>query len=249
MLISRHQNIAFIHVPKCGGMTVKHQFADLADTETRYDRTVVHPILGSIRLGHLPLWALRDHFPDAFSMPQTSRCFTLCQDPFDRFESALSKHLRQFQDQSINDLSQTPQPVQAEDCHFIPQSHFIMLDGVRIIADLYTLQHMRDLIRDLSAASGIAGAPDMQSNQTLAFRIKGSEKILRRISGTLRGFLPKSFHARIKKAAKSALTVGPNSHKGFARQETEIRAFIEQFYADDLILYRSALNNTIRQEA
>lgn len=260
MLISQRHNIAFVHIPKCGGSTVRHQFAGIADTETDFSGFLEHPDLGLVRLGHLPLWAVRGQYPAAFELLRAARCFALCRDPYDRFESALSQHLFLHRRQRINDFSRPEIQQAAEDviahltgsdriatadyCHFIRQSDFVSLDGEQVVDALYPLSGIARLITDLSAATGVAASPDLHSNQTLDFKLKGSEKSLRRFSGVAKRLLPVQAHSRIKKFAKGVFTQGGSRHKGFSRQEAAIADFIASYYADDIALFASASPST-----
>lgn len=260
MLISQKHQIGFIHIPKCGGSTIRHQFKDMGDTEPHFSGRHHHPDLGRIFLGHLPLWAVRDYYPHAFGMLQDYALFAICRDPYARFESAVSQYLHFHHGKRINDfpydkvlqftqeiityLSATPRPISADYCHFIPQSHYIELDGQRMVYNLYPMTQIPQLTERLSGITGIAAATGLQSNETLAFKIKGSETALRRISGLTRRLMPIRLYAPIKAAAKRALVRKGSQHKGFALREAGVRDFVASYYARDIVIYAEVMENT-----
>jgi hypothetical protein len=256
MLISQRHRLGFIHIPKCGGTSIKHLFAEIDDTETRFAGQFDHPELGRVFLGHLPLWALRDHYPGLFEAMRGYRLFAICRDPHDRFESAISQRMQLLHRKRINDFSSPEvmdftgkviEKIKAQDrivaadlCHFIPQSDFIFLDGQRIVGEVYPLAQINRLIPVLSVATGIAAATDFQANQTLNFRIKQSEGLLRRLSGRSRKLLPMGLHSWAKRRGKQLLTSGGNQYEGFSRREPDLSRFIQTYYAQDFRLLDTA---------
>lgn len=255
MLISQKNRIGFIHIPKCGGSTIKHQFAAMADTEINFTGRAEHPVLGPVFMGHLPLWAIRAEFPETFAQLEAFRLFAICRDPYDRFESAVSQRLNFLHQKRINafpyrdildfvagisdELRAADRLVSAEFCHFIPQSDFVFLEDVQVVDTLYTLASIDDLAAEISRLSGIPATAGFKSNQTLEFRVKGSESAFRQVSGLSRKLLPGRVHATAKAMAKKLLTRGGSRYKGFARREPAISDFVQDYYARDLALFET----------
>ena len=261
MLISQDKKIGFVHIPKCGGSTIKHQFGAMADTQISFIGKAEHPALGPVFMGHLPLWAIKEHYPDTFAQMEAFRLFAICRDPFDRFESAVSQRLTLLQNKRINDFSYDEirafvdeiagelraidRPVSQDLCHFIPQSDFIFDGETRIVDKVYRLAHIDDLSAELDRLTGIPATAGFQANQTLDFKVKGSEGVVRKISGMSRKLLPRGLHARAKAAAKSLLTRGGSRYKGFARRESQISSFVKDYYARDLDLFDAVSNGKL----
>lgn len=261
MLISQKHQLGFIHIPKCGGTSIKHLFAEIDDTETRFAGQFTHPELGRVFLGHLPLWALRDHYPELFEAMRGYRLFAICRDPYDRFESAISERMQLLHHKRINDFgypevvdftASVIEKIKAQDrivaadlCHFIPQSDFVFLDGQRIVGQVYPLAQINRLIAALSEATGIAAVTDFQANQTLNFRIKKSEGLLRRLSGRSRKLLPVRFHSWAKRQGKQLLTRGGSQYEGFSRRDPKLSDFIQSFYAQDFHLLDTAREDIV----
>ena len=256
MLVSQRHKAAFVHIPKCGGSTIRQQFSGISDIEKDFTGPFDHPEMGRVRLGHLPLWALREHYPDAFAALTTCRIHALTRDPFDRFESAVSEYLYHQETKRINEftadevltfardiienVSKTEKLTALKYCHFIRQSEFVFLDGAQVVEAVYPLSKINRLIKDLGAATDTDAATGLHSNQTLDFKIKGSEKTLRRLSGMSKQLLPMKLHARAKKWVKSLITQQGSKHKGFSRKNAEISDFITAYYAQDIALFESA---------
>lgn len=252
MLISQRLRIGFIHIPKCGGTTIKHQFSALADTETSFAGVRDHPQMGKVFMGHLPLWALRDHYSALMAVMEGYRLFALCRDPHDRFESAISQRMHFLHKKRIHDvpypemldfvrgvmdrLAGQDRILAADLCHFIPQSDFVTLDNRLIVQEIYPLSRIDLLATELSRASGIQAASGFHANQTLEFRFQASEGLLRKISGRSKTLLPISWHSWAKRGAKRLLTRGGNRYEGFSRQEPEIAGFVRSHYGRDFDL-------------
>lgn len=256
MLVSQRHKTAFVHIPKCGGSTVRHQFSNISDIGTDFSGFFKHPALGPVRLGHLPLWAVSEYYPEAFEILTRCQSHALSRNVFDRFESAVSQHLFQHQKKRINDfdldevlkvsqdiienIRSNDRLVSAQYCHFIRQADFIFLEGERIIDKVYPLSAINQLVKDLSAATGSTASTALQSNQTLHFKVKGSEKVFRQLSGMTKRILPLKIHSHAKKIAKNLFTEKGSTHKGFAQRNNAISDFIRTYYAQDIILFDAA---------
>lgn len=252
MLISQKLRIGFIHIPKCGGTTIKQQFSPIADTETSFAGVQDHPQMGKVFMGHLPLWALRDYYPSVMAAMEGYRLFALCRDPHDRFESAISQRMQFLHKKRINDVTypealdfvsgvidkllEHDRIVAADLCHFIPQSEFVRLDNQIVVQEIYPLSRIDQLTTELSRASGIHAATGFRANQTLDFRFQSSEGLLRKISGQSKKILPIGLHSWTKQTAKRLLTRGGNRYDGFSRREPEIQAFVRSYYEQDFDL-------------
>lgn len=110
-------DLAFIHIPKNGGQSVRNaledatplSYAPLAqdlsvseeEARTASEAGFEHPILGSIHPAHLPLPTMRDHFPACWEAFQSAKSFALIREPRDRFISALMQRMREFGDDEV----------------------------------------------------------------------------------------------------------------------------------------------------
>lgn len=109
-------NLFFVHVPKCAGMSVRAALtrvggedwspvasdlgldADEAARITERGRGFDHPVLGLCHPAHLPLALLRDHMPRTWQCLTGAQSFALIRAPRPRFLSALTQRMKEFQD-------------------------------------------------------------------------------------------------------------------------------------------------------
>lgn len=116
MLIYDKGALAFMHVPKNGGKSLRAaldaRFAlDLAPTAADLQISqqelaagyasgngIAHPALGQVKLEHLPLAFWQEHFPQTFAAFRKARSLVLLRDPRDRFFSAILQRLGEYQD-------------------------------------------------------------------------------------------------------------------------------------------------------
>ena len=114
MLLYDSVGLAFIHVPKNGGKSIRRgldaNFAlNLAPTASDLDMSVealrrdyasgdgvTHPVLGPVKLEHLPLKFWQEHFALTFAAFIKCQSFILVRDPRDRFLSAVMQRLGEF---------------------------------------------------------------------------------------------------------------------------------------------------------
>lgn len=111
--LASHQ-LAFIHIPKNGGQSVRNALEAVAPisydalaqdlgTEEVAARAAVesgfeHPRLGPIHPAHITLAALRRDFPACWQVLMTADSFALTREPRDRFISAVMQRTREFKD-------------------------------------------------------------------------------------------------------------------------------------------------------
>ncbi len=105
-------NLAFIHIPKNGGQSVRNALAeatqlsfaalaaDLGVTEeeaaTAMEADFDHPRSGRIKPSHMPLRLISEEFPASWSLFTGAHSFALTRAPRDRFISALMQRLKEF---------------------------------------------------------------------------------------------------------------------------------------------------------
>ena len=113
MIYLRDANLAFVHIPKNAGKSMRNAMMqcstlcfepiarDLQVSEEEALRLIEDPDgvefknLGRLKLGHLPLGIIQRHFPESWIVIGQARTFTLVRPPRDRFFSALLQYLRE----------------------------------------------------------------------------------------------------------------------------------------------------------
>lgn len=254
MIISEQHRIAFVHIPKCAGSSVREQIEQLHDIPERFTALLDHPELGRIHRAHLPLWALREHYPNAFSHLQEFDVYAICRDPTDRFRSAVAEYFRVNIGREISHCSaedvreqvqaiiarlrENPTIVDASYCHFIPQSEFIELDGETIANHLYPITEIPGMLTEIRKRTGIAIIPGYHRRQTLEFRFPATEAYLRRAARLAHGYLPLGAYTRIQKLARLAFTRSvPAGNHMTPLSEPAVLEFVRDFYSRDFQLW------------
>lgn len=191
MIVSDSEKFVFIHNPKCGGMTC-HNALLKYDTRNNFffEWRPVNSSGKILDMAHITPFQMRKFFPKAFSEVKDYLKFTFVRNPYDRFLSAISQHLKlgtPFMRSAILSSEDTFYSVASSFArtslnlrvienehklvHFRPQVNFVNIDG-KPWADV--IFHLEDL-RELEHSKVADWLPDMaeKSNPTGSFSEKG----------------------------------------------------------------------------
>ncbi len=149
MIISDQHRFAFVHVPKCGGSSVRVQLKRFDKYGGRFSRKTFHPELGFIDLSHLPLETLRDHFPEAFEEVRSYRSFAFVREPEARFFSAVRQRIGEFRripepditpgmalkeaEAVIDHVAGAPHSLDAQYIHFRRQADYVFCGSEQVV--------------------------------------------------------------------------------------------------------------------
>jgi hypothetical protein len=200
MIISDRFGLAFVHIPKCAGTTVREQL-ERADPELfQLAGRQRHPELGRIDAMHLPLETLRDHFPDVLARLRAATSFALTRDPRDRFRSSVSEYVKTYEGRRLSEfapgelgrvidgiaaaLAPRTALLPLRYVHFTPQEHYVRLDGETVVTQRYAIEDIAALFAELGRRTGAAFDAGSRANQDFAFRFRGSEMVLWRLNTT-----------------------------------------------------------------
>lgn len=242
-----------MHIPKCAGSSVKDQLRAIDETGGRYERTEPHARFGRVHRAHLPLWLLKELYPEDFDMVCQSDVFAVLRDPQARFASALAQRIEQFGkrdpfvlsarelqaeiDTVIDFLTRHPNDPRLEFCHFMRQCAFTHFDGQQIATRLYRLEDVAALLSEIGALTGQNLSADAKSNQKIAFRVPALKAPALAVNALLRQVLPGNMHTVLKERAKQMLG---RRDKGEVWAETlgtpDVRAFVQDHYRADAVL-------------
>lgn len=257
MILNYTHRIAFLHIPKCAGSSVKDQLRVLDETGGRFERAEPHPRFGRVHRAHLPLWLLRELYPDDFTAVTESASFAVLRDPVPRFASALAQRIEQFGktdpfalpedalrrevETVVTHLTDHPDSPVLEFCHFLRQRDFVDLEGRRVVSHLYRLEDVPALLAEISARSGQSVLAHAKSNEKLDFRLQGLKAPVLAVNAALRRMLPAAAHAALKERAKGLITRKGSKGPVWTQvlQRPEIRAFIDSYYREDAALLAS----------
>ncbi|SOB97691.1 sulfotransferase family protein [Rhodobacter sp. JA431] len=266
MIISDMYQFAFIHIPKCAGTTVRNMLLDYDDLKGAHtSRIDTHPVLGHLDYVHIPLFTLREHFPDLFAKVTAYQSFTIVRDPYSRFTSALFQRIDRncptparlmTQDELEHEACKVMEFLREnggqnvllppEYIHFQRQSDFIFLNGEKVLDAIYTTQQIDLLQTVLEQKIGqtlrVPQNDTIKNNKSQVFKNDTLRVLFRYLSPLqkrLVPLLPASFKAMTKQLVfKERKSGGVDLAK-----LDDVRAFVEEYYAEDLLIMRSLEND------
>ena len=265
VIISDKHRFAFIHIPKCAGSTVRTQLAGIDSYNGKFSEEGPHEHLGYTSWRHFPLQTLRDHFPEEFRKVMEYDSVAVVREPHERFASAIIQHIRDLKiPQSqisvrqavaetagiIEQLKKKPQSLEAAYSPFLPQASFTSLNHKVLLKYLFLLDQMAEFADFVRMKTGICFRAGGRENQSAIPRfaiVKEMQRILRPVYLHL---LPRSARYNLGKAAIS-FGLYKKATKEFSQElfeNHEIRNFVDDYYADDMILFQSLKSGTIASE-
>ena len=254
-VISDPLRLAFVHIPKCGGSTIGPQLAAQVACDPYFLQTrwVDHPALGKLMPSHVPLWAMRDHFPEAFARLRAYDGFAICREPRARFLSALSQHARELRridvsridragllgivDEVIAAFDAGPQALLHAYIHFVPQSDFVVLEGEAVVTNLWAIEALPDLARALSARSGAAIDGEERHNKTNFYRSDLVKSSIARLKPVAERLLPTRLFRTTRRIVLAAATVPVQDQLRAVLDAPRVADFIARTYAADAALH------------
>lgn len=260
MIISDKNQLAFLHIPKCAGTSVRTPLSQLDDRQGFYtSRVDQHEALGLLDYVHMPLFTLQDYFHRDFQCIKHYWSFTVIRDPFFRFPSSLSQRLKMYGEKPIQHLTQTEikheidktirfllrQPNYNHQLppgyiHFQKQVDYIRVDGEQIVNTLYTVDKVEKLLNDVSKQIGRdlreRDYTPKPANQSVVHRNEAIRLLLestRPISRNLSKALPKATKAKLR----SLIYVAPTKRLDYIFNSDYIRDFVYEYYKEDIELW------------
>lgn len=186
MIVSDTEKFVFIHNPKCGGMSC-HNALLKYDTRNNifFEWKPIGPEGKILDMAHVTPFQMRRFFPKAFAEVQGYVKFAFVRNPYHRFLSAVSQHLKlgtHYMRRSILSDAETfyrvaasfaldslrHDPVQNDHklVHFRPQVRFVNIDGHRWADLIFHLENPEEL-QGTPVAGWLAEMKD--ANRTDAF--------------------------------------------------------------------------------
>ena len=260
MIISDTHGFVFVHIPKCGGTSVRSALARYDDrAEQYYDKgRATHPVLGDLDHHHIPLSVLRENFPEDFECVKRYTSFAIVRDPFERFPSSVFQRLRATNAEKLSSedvraevdavigrlLALSPgEPVLEPDLiHFSRQQDYVSLDGNRIVDNVFALNGIPELISAVSGLTGEIISPVQRENERLRFSNALLASADRWVQARIMNNLPRRAWKPVFTLAKGGLMrtgvlKRSNDWHGAVFQSEDVQRFIREFYANDISLF------------
>ncbi len=266
MLIYNKGALAFLHVPKNGGKSIRASLdarftlelgataADLGISEEELAAGyaggdgIAHPVLGKVKLEHLPLHFWHEHFPQSFAAFRTARSLVLLRDPRDRFFSAILQRLGEYHDMKAlraDDPIVTEEALRVSEwlaardafsdmeyIHFTRQADYVELDGERLVTALFPLEDITAAEAWIAEAMGetVQVSHDHARREPKAWA-KPIQPIVRFVG---RNLIPAAIKRTIYPLWRSsgAFEDASRRYKTISL-DPQVEAFIDSYYARD----------------
>jgi hypothetical protein len=221
----------------------------------RFSHKAVHPELGRVDLSHLSLATVREFFPQEFDKLRNYGSFAIVRNPYTRFLSAVLQHLQEFERVTydafhaewvasrvsrIADRLAAGEGARPEFVHFTRQSAFVVVDGERIVQNLFVFENMAPLASTLRKTYGIGLNLSEQLNKSLVPDRAPLQLMRRTVGPGYRRVIPQSIRSRVNRAMAAVRVI--NTQDALYDEllaKPGIRSFIDDYYARDIALHRS----------
>lgn len=256
MILSDAHRFAFVHIPKCAGVSVKGPLRAIDSTQGLYSRIADHPALGRIHWAHVTLADLAIHFPDAFEKVVAYRSFAVARDPQDRFVSAMFQRLREFRGfaqsaitadvieeqaaEVIRYLERGPERLDLEHVHFNRQVDYVDLDGRRIVDDIFPIERMDAIIAYVEQHSGVTVEGEQAQNRSTELKAGALKPIVRALKAPYFALVPDGARNRLRRTLERSGFYEPVEKQRMIREGGRLQSFIKAYYAADFDLHHAA---------
>lgn len=253
MIFVDDARLVFLHVPKCGGTSVRSALTSLSEVEDRYNGRDRHPSLGKYYRAHISLRELREFFPEEFSKVRNYASFAVCRDPLERFASALYQWDHEFNGTNVYELSPADRYREVEHIlgvlnahgdtlpfeftHFRRQMDYFELDGKRIVKRIYSLEKIEFLFADMQEYLARDFPKLPHDNQTIKPRIAGTMNLLLLCNKAARRLMPRDTYAYAKRFMMPVLTAPRRGQSTAPLLADEQIEFLRKYYQRDIEIY------------
>lgn len=269
MIINDGFRFVFIHIPKCGGTSVRAALAELDDRKDVYFARgrSAHSALGSLDYHHIPLRTLKQYFREDFDCVKEYLGFAVVRNPYTRFPSSISERLIAFKGRRPDDLSEKEVRREIHEAveyltdsslrlpivdpkfiHFSRQVDYLEIDGERLIERIYPIERLSDMILEIGTMTDKELLYQVKKNQRLGYRFKGLKSIDAVLQRIVIASIPKHIWRPAFGTLKNALVRGGvlrEWHKTYENlfETQSVTDFISEFYKDDIRIYKEAIEH------
>ncbi len=258
MIIDDKHEIAFIHIPKCAGTTVRKHLQPFDRSNGYFTaRVEKHNQLGMLDYVHIPLFVLKEYFLEEFDLVNEYWSFAIMRDPFSRFASSVSQRLKMYGGMPIHEMSKGEiinevnvcidflrsksgnyVLLPAEYIHFQRQIDYIYVDKKKVVKSIYTMSDISLVLNLLQEKIGgeaedIADGESLASeNNTLVYRNDLIRLIIKMIK-PCSSLLPNG----IRDVFRDKVYVSRDSKMADVFMSDTVRGFVEDYYRSDIELF------------
>lgn len=259
MVVSDQHKFCFLHIPKCGGVTIRNALYpyDVYKNYFFYRRELQQGI--TIDLAHLTPYFLQLYFPEKFETVKSYTKFCLVRNPRSRFVSSFKQFLdtnhkyggdkTRFRDISTREMQYELEGVidaltrgvemNPHYVHFTRQSDFVYYQGERFVDRAYLLENIGDFYRDIENIVGENLKSEERksrgSRDNASFVYKN--ELMRQVLNRIRPYVAKYLPVKVKQAVQPLVFTSPSDRRFGIFESEYVRDFVQSFYRDDIRLY------------
>jgi hypothetical protein len=263
MIINDTCQFVFVHIPKCAGTFVRQYIQPYDETGGAFtSRVAEHPALGLIDFVHMPLFTLREHFPQEYQKICSYRAFALVRDPVQRFPSSMAEFLklkaRPIKHVETSELIMEVKSVirflsdhDAEEAllpheyiHFQRQADYVYDNGNCLINNVYPVENVHDLLVDAGRILGRRLQPQQDGgwknpNQSVVYRHPWVHRLVELARPVATRCLKPILSESVKNWIRHRIYVPRQERFAEVFQSDEIKRFIKDYYQADFELYQA----------
>lgn len=195
MIVSDSEKFVFVHNPKCGGMSCHNALLQY-DTRNNlfFEWREIAGTRRTLDMAHITPFQMRRFFPKVFEEVHSYVKFTFVRDPYQRYLSAVSQHLKlgtpMMRDAILNDVEAFYQVASAfamavldtakvendhRLVHFRPQYNFVNVDSRQWVKHVFHLEEKAEALAGTPVAGWLPDLFQSKVNQTQGFGTNGYE--------------------------------------------------------------------------
>lgn len=265
MYIFPKSNLAYIHIPKCGGTSLKkllmntevceHNNWLLNSREKMADGNIVD-------LSHLTLAQIFHYFPDVFEKLLHMSVFTMIRDPKERIFSSIFQSIRMYGDsKAMNTENRTELIRQTDhlldtvkkhfdnDCnlpyhlvHFNRQRDYVYFQDTQIVNNIFLLDYDVELLRwiNMRMNTGHVNLPKENFSQKQSgYLVKTMQQVAKATPRPVKTFLKTRANLSLHKLEKRMAR--PLDLRGILKDSNNLMGFVDDYYREDLKLYSALI--------
>jgi len=267
MIINDLHKVVFVHVPKCGGVTIRTLLGPCDDAEGSFKGVRIHEELGKIDYGHIPLFVLQEHFPAEYQKIKDYETYATVRNPWRRFPSSLSQYVKWYGEAPIRYLTSSEIHTHVDEVidvlqdhehdqsylpyqfiHFQRQIDFVYNNGRKLVKSIYAIENISDLI--LSIGNKIDKEFDdavergYSKNETMVFRNKLARYVYGIAKSKIWPLVPTNIQKLSAGVLRDAVYVSRQSKLGHIFESDYIQDFVRSYYAKDIKMYKELDEST-----
>ena len=250
MISSRENEIAFVHIPKCGGQSIRNVMRSISEAEEI--RGIVDKGAGTFDYTHLTLQQLQSLEPAFLESLSTLESFCIVRDPFKRLPSSLRQRFAAYHGKDLREISQGDliREVQLADqylsqgdipygfVHFTPQHQFIELNGKQVVRKVADISQVDDVFEWLKSHYGAVVAQKTK-NKTKVPSSAVARFYIRSVKPMVGQRLVDATPGWVKRAIRNA-TLTDDYSTNLIPEELK-NEFVQKHYQRDFELHKQAL--------